>query len=58
MNATTYGRDIAKRVFQLSWVDAQAGEIANRMFGRGDLIAFLDRRRAGRVALEACGRAH
>ncbi|AUT64966.1 IS110 family transposase [Paraburkholderia terrae] len=58
MNATTYGLDIAKRVFQLYWVDAQTGEIANRKFGRDDLIAFLARRPAGRVALEACGSAH
>jgi transposase len=58
MNATTYGLDIAKRVFQMYWVDAQTGEIANRRFGRDDLIAFLAERPAGRVALEACGSAH
>lgn len=58
MNATTYGLDVAKRVFQLYWVDAQTGEIANRRFGRDDLIAFLAQRPAGRVALEACGSAH
>jgi transposase len=58
MNATTYGLDIAKRVFQLYWVDIQTGEIANRKFGRDDLITFLAQRPAGRVALEACGSAH
>jgi transposase len=58
MNATTYGLDIAKRVFQMYWVDAQTGEIANRKFGRDDLIAFLAQRPAGRIALEACGSAH
>ena len=58
MNATTYGLDVAKRVFQMYWVDAQTGEIANRRFGRDDLIAFLAERPAGRVALEACGSAH
>lgn len=58
MNATTYGLDIAKRVFQMYWVDAQTGEITNRKFGRDDLIAFLAQRPAGRVALEACGSAH
>ncbi|MCC8397638.1 IS110 family transposase [Paraburkholderia sp. MMS20-SJTR3] len=58
MNATTYGLDVAKRVFQLYWVDAHTGEIANRKFGRDDLIAFLAQRPAGRVALEACGSAH
>ena len=34
------------------------GEVANRKFGRDDLIAFLAQRPAGRVALEACGSAH
>ena len=58
MNATTYGLDVAKRVFQLHWVEAQTGEIANRRFGRGELIAFLAQRPAGRVALEACGSGH
>jgi len=58
MNATTYGLDIAKRVFQMYWVDAQTGEIENRRFGRDELIAFLAQRPAGRVALEACGSAH
>ena len=28
MNATTYGLDVAKRVFQLDWVDAPTGETA------------------------------
>jgi transposase len=58
MNATTYGLDVAKEVFQMYWVDAQTGEIANRRFRRDELIAFLGNRPAGRVALEACGSAH
>jgi len=58
MNATTYGLDIAKRVFQLYWVEAQSGEIVNRRFGREELIGFLAQRPAGRVALEACGSGH
>jgi transposase len=58
MNATTYGLDVAKRVFQMYWVDAQTGEIVNRRFGRDELIGFLAQRPAGRVALEACGSAH
>jgi transposase len=58
MNATTYGLDIAKRVFQMYWVDAQSGEIVNRRFGREELIGFLAQRPAGRVALEACASAH
>ena len=58
MNATTYGLDVAKRVFQLYWVDAHTGEIVNRRFGRDELIGFLAQRPAGRVALEACGSGH
>ena len=58
MNATTYGLDVAKRVFQMYWVDAQTGEIVNRRFGRDELIRFLAQRPAGQVALEACGSGH
>lgn len=58
MNATTYGLDVAKRVFQLYWVDAETGEIVNRRFARGELIEFLSCRLPGRVALEACGSGH
>ena len=58
MNATAYGLDLAKQIFQMYWVVAQTGEIANRRFRRDKLIAFLARRPAGRVALEACGSAH
>jgi len=58
MDATTYGLDVAKRVFQMYWVDAQTGEIVNRRFGRDELIRFLAQRAAGRVAIEACGSGH
>ncbi len=58
MNATTYGLDVAKRIFQMYWVDAQSGEIVNRRFSRDELIGFLAQRPAGRVALEACGSGH
>ena len=58
MNATTYGLDVAKSVFQLYWVDVHTGEIVNRRFGREELIGFLAKRPAGRVALEACGSCH
>ncbi len=57
MDATTYGLDVAKRVFQLYWVEA-GGEMVNRRFGRVDLISFLAQRPTGRVALEACGSGH
>ena len=58
MNPTTYGLDIAKRVFQMHWVEAGTGEIVNRRFSKQELIEFLGRRSMGRVALEACGSAH
>src|SRR5258706_10303126 len=58
MNVTTYGLDIAKRVFQMYWVDVETGEIVNRRFGRAELIEFLAKRCACRVAMEACGSAH
>ncbi len=58
MNRTTYGLDVAKRVFQMYWVEVNTGEIVNRRFGRPELIEFLSKRPAGRVALEACGSGH
>jgi len=47
MHATTYGLDVAKRVFQMYWVDGDTGEIVNRRFGRDDVIQFLSRRSPG-----------
>lgn len=58
MDVTTYGLDVAKRAFQLYWVDRQTGEICHRQWTRTALIAFLAKRPAGRVALEACGSSH
>ncbi|SPS02702.1 IS110 family transposase [Cupriavidus taiwanensis] len=58
MNTTTYGLDIAKRVFHLYWVEAETGEIGSRRFGKQALIEFLSQRKPGQVALEACGSAH
>jgi transposase len=58
MNATTYGLDVAKQIFQMYGVDAQTGEIANQRFRRDELTTFLAQRPAGCVALEACGSAH
>ena len=55
---TTYGLDIAKRVFQLYWVEPETGEVVNRRFSRNSLIRFFSNRPAGTIALEACGSAH
>jgi transposase len=57
MNATTYGLDIAKRVFQLYWLVFESGEIHNRKFGRQELLEFFAQRQAGLIVLEACGSA-
>ncbi|OXC76066.1 IS110 family transposase [Caballeronia sordidicola] len=58
MKTTTFGLDIAKRAFQMYWVEAETGEIVNRRFTKQQLIEFLGQRAPGRVALEACGSAH
>lgn len=58
MNATTYGLDLAKHVFQLYWVEPQTGEVRNRRFSKSALIEFLSNRPAGTFALEACGSSH
>ena len=55
---TIYGLDLAKRVFQLYWVEPETGEVANRRLSRNALIKFFSNRAAGIVALEACGSAH
>lgn len=55
MNFTTYGLDIAKRVFQRYWVTHENGEIHNRKFGKQELLEFLAQREAGLIAIEACG---
>src|SRR4051794_2181442 len=58
MNVTTYGLDLAKRVFQLYWVEPDTGTIYNKKFDKTSLIEFLATRPAGRIALEACGSAN
>lgn len=58
MNATTYGLDIAKNVFQLHWVDPTTGEIHRKKLARTKLVEFFANREPGRIAIEACGGAH
>lgn len=58
METMLYGLDVAKRVFQLYWIEPDTGEVCNRKFGRNALIQFLSNRPPGAVALEACGSAH
>ena len=58
MQVTTYGVDLAKRVFQVHWVEPESGEVKRKMLTRAELATFFARRTAGLVAMEACGSAH
>src|SRR5271166_6283079 len=58
MNVTTYGLDLAKRVFQVHWVEPETGEVKRKALARADVSAFFARRLPGLVAMEACGSAH
>lgn len=57
MDATTYGLDLAKRVFHAHWVDA-AGKPHNRKMSRERVLEFFAKQPPGMVAVEACGSAH
>lgn len=57
-DVTTYGLDLAKRVFQVHWVDAQTGEIHRKTLPRSAVSTFFARAPRGVVAMEACGSAH
>jgi transposase len=58
MNDTTYGLDLAKKVFQVHWVEADTGEVKRMTLSRAQMSSFFARRSAGVVAMEACGSAH
>ena len=58
MKITTFGLDLAKRVFQLHWVDMETGEICRRQMKRSQLKAFFANREPSMIAMEACGSAH
>jgi transposase len=58
MNVTTYGLDLAKRVFQVHWVEPATGEVKRKALARAEVSAFFARREPGVVAMEACGSAH
>lgn len=58
MNVTTYALDLAKRVFQVHWVEPATGEIKRKVLARAEVAEFFARRAPGIVAMEACGSAH
>ena len=58
MNCTIIGLDLAKRVFQLHWVNMETGEIFRRQLKRQQVAEFFANREACIIAMEACGSAH
>ena len=45
-DVTTYGLDLAKRVFQVHWVDVQSGEVKRKTLTRAQVSAFFAKRGA------------
>jgi transposase len=58
MQGTIFGLDLAKRKFQVHWVDAATNEICRRQLKRGQVAEFFANRVPGVIAMEACGSAH
>ena len=52
---TVVGVDIAKRVFQLHWVDLGTGEVADRRLTRAKFLEHFANRAPCLVGMEACG---
>lgn len=50
MNDTTYGLDLAKKVFQVHWVETDTGEVRRKTLARAQLSEFFARRAAGVLA--------
>lgn len=55
MKHTVYGVDLAKRVFQLHWVDAETGEIMSKQIKRADFLTHFVNRAPCLIGMEACG---
>jgi transposase len=55
---TVIAIDIAKRVFQLHWVDPETGCIEQLKLKRARLLEWFVNRAAALVVMEACGGAH
>jgi len=58
MKVTVFGLDLAKRVFQLHWVDMETGEIGRQQVKRAQLAEFFANRTPAVIGMEACGSAH
>jgi transposase len=55
MKSTVVGIDIAKRVFQVHWVDDQSGEILSVQLKRDKFLAHFANRASCVIGMEACG---
>lgn len=58
MKITTIGLDIAKKFFQLHWVDMTTGEVHRKQLKREQMAEFFANCERSVVAMEACGSAH
>jgi transposase len=58
MKTTTFGVDLAKRVFQVHWVDMETGEIGRQQLKRDQFVRFFANCVPALIAMEACGSAH
>src|SRR5579871_5024153 len=55
MKRTVVGVDVAKRVFQLHWVEADTGEIMSVQLKREGFLRHFANRSPCLVGMEACG---
>jgi transposase len=58
MEPTIIAIDLAKRVFQLHYVEPETGAIHSKVLKRAQLVPFFANRSSIRVVMEACGSAH
>ena len=55
MKRTVVGIDIAKRVFQLHWVDGGTGEVTSVPIKRAKFLEHFANRASCLIGMEACG---
>jgi transposase len=55
MKHTAVGVDIAKRVFQLHWIEMETGEIVSKQLKREKFLEHFANRQSCLIGMEACG---
>jgi len=58
MERTVIAIDIAKKVFQLHWVDPETGCIERLQLKRAQMLPWFANRQSAQIVMEACGGAH